>query len=419
MRRFPLLALLCLAAGCSRPVDALPSTETASGDTTFVRTDVAGLADTARLAEVWRHRVAFRDEASAQDGGSVITALTIGPDGALWSALRARGVVRVAADGSSAEPVLGTDTLGVITGLAALAGGGVLVRDDRGRVVRLDRRGLVEASAVLELGWPVPARDGVLVDAEGNAWVGLGAIFEDSAAVDFPRAAYLRLGADLAAVDTLRVPAYLTHECPTLSRAHYASGRFEDIRGRYLPKVTWALLPTGELAVGCPAEYAFDVIGADGDVRRVGKAWHPVPVSSSERTSYMTLWLMQMRGAGRHPWGWQETQLASRKPAYQALLGARDGRIWVRTASPSRAQTTPDTWALVGLPDLIWVEPAAGAFDVFERDGRLVGHVELPEALGYSALLGRPDPVIAGDTLWAAVPDSAGWAVARLEVRWP
>jgi hypothetical protein len=76
---------------------------------------------------------------------------------------------------------------------------------------------------------------------------------------------------------------------------------------------------------------------------------------------------------------------------------------------------------MAGLPDTLWVEPASGTFDVFDVDGQLLGHVAFPGAVGYSPLLGRPDPVVRGDTVWVLVPSERGDGndLARFLVVWP
>ncbi len=79
----------------------------------------------------------------------------------------------------------------------------------------------------------------------------------------------------------------------------YASGFFQDIRERYIPKIKAAVNRDGELIVGCPAEYVFDVLRRDGTVLRVRRDdWEPVAISSEEADNYVDGWTRQLRDLG-------------------------------------------------------------------------------------------------------------------------
>jgi hypothetical protein len=79
-------------------------------------------------------------------------------------------------------------------------------------------------------------------------------------------------------------------------------------------------------------------------------------------------------------------------------------RPGVRTAD-ERAEAAPNRFS-----EPVWTEPVA--FDVFEPDGTFLGEVSAPEGF-----LRYPEPVMRGDTVWAATEDTDGVRyVKRLEV---
>jgi hypothetical protein len=127
-----------------------------------------------------------------------------------------------------------------------------------------------------------------------------------------------------------------------------------------------------------------------------------------------------MNNSGIHErWEWPNPSLPETRPAYQRLLVAGGGRIWVWPAQASRQEPAPPDWPLVGLPSVLWTEATTGVFDVFGVDGRLLGHVRLPTRVPYSGYPNTPDPVIRGDTLWAITLDEGGaQAVERFRVAW-
>ena len=413
-----LLSLLNLVAlvswGCNPTppgTGSTPETRSRAGDTILVTNPSPGLPDTARLEEVWR---------LPQDS---VTALARGPDGGILLARRGNGIHRVSPDGKSSREVA-PGPFEIVTGLAAPADGGILVRDEgAGLVLKVSPHGGVEGRSPLPKGFPVYRHDALTLDTRGRGWLALGARFPSrEEPVTYPRPVFVRLGPDLEPRDTLFVPDRFAEACPTLSQERFSSGRFEDFRVRYYPKVKWGFHPDGYLVAGCSADYTWEAIPPTGELLRVEKEWQALETPRDERLSFQTVWTAQMNLSGRYEeWGWIGSQLPRTRPAYHLLRPERAGRTWVWPVGPSMKSPTPATWPLAGLPDTLWVEPDRGTFDVFEADGTLRGHVAFPEALGYSPLRGGVHPLIVGDTLWVLVPGQEGGseALVRLEVIWP
>ena len=59
------------------------------------------------------------------------------------------------------------------------------------------------------------------------------------------------------------------------------------------------------------------------------------------------------------------------------------------------------------------------AFDVFDTEGRWIGHVNTPESWDGDPYPGTQDPYIKGDTIWAVVKEEFDVRyIARFEVEW-
>ena len=66
-----------------------------------------------------------------------------------------------------------------------------------------------------------------------------------------------------------------------------------------------------------------------------------------------------------------------------------------------------------GRPQMRYAEPPA--FDVFEPDGRFLGHVRVPEDFRSS-----PDPIVRGDYVWAVARDELDViSIVRYKVTFP
>jgi hypothetical protein len=310
----------------------------------------------------------------------------------------------------------------LLTGVGVLPDGRVVVREARrGRVSIHDHQGSEVRAWAVGGGRPPHGRDALLVADDGTLLLGIGPDFSRSTPrLGYPRAVYQRVRIDGTVLDTLWIDDGVAAECPTPSEERFRAGWFEDLRSRHVPKPLWGIGRDGTLAYGCPARYAFTVRSPGGRRIEVSRSWRPLAVSAQERKDFVALWTTQMNASGARPgWNWHDANLPEVRPAFQRLLMADDGRVWVWPARPTVQNPAPPDWPLAGLPSVIWSAASTGAFDVFEADGRLRGHVRLPERLPYTSLPDTPDPVIRGDTLWAVtVADDGVSAVERFRVRW-
>jgi hypothetical protein len=391
-------------------------------DTVFVHNRVPERSDTARLREVLRigqrdgpPEYAFQsiNAFTVDDASNIYIAEPSGPV-RMYDA-GGRFVMLVARQGG------GPGEVAYPIGLVVTADGRLFVRDGtnaRINVYAPDGRPVDH--------WPVPpgrlayGRDAI-VSTERGLHIGVNRTLPPGAgALTFPRPAYARLDSSGAIVDTVFVPARFTEACPTQSEGWFRAGVFEDLRAPYLPKVRWALAPSGTLIAGCSADYVFDLVRDDGTVLRASRDWVPLEASAEERASFR-----DVITAGQNEtnlfrrWTWRGPDLPEERPAYQRFIVAEDGRIWVWPTHARRPESVPRTLEQRGYPPRVWVDPQTGAFDVFEPSGRWLGTVALPASVPYRPDPGTADPFIRGDTVWAVVVDSLDLEyLARFQVEW-
>jgi hypothetical protein len=155
---------------------------------------------------------------------------------------------------------------------------------------------------------------------------------------------------------------------------------------------SWAVTSDGEVVATIGNRYAVDVHLADGTVRRITKAFDPVPVSAEERAAEeeRVTRSFQREIPG---WRWDGPGIPANKPPISSVRSGSDRTIWVTTAQPGTAlpeeERTQDARTFV-------VEPLV--FDVFRTDGRFLGQVAAPP--GFQI---QPHPVFGPEHVWAVV----------------
>jgi hypothetical protein len=243
------------------------------------------------------------------------------------------------------------------------------------------------------------------VDSGGNVYISVNPVFQaDGTPQRWPRPVYYRLDDSGRVVDTISAPARFTEKCPVLSNSHFRAGWFEDIRWTFIPKVTWALAPNGDLAVGCPAAESFDVMHADGRVTRVVWHWPAVRATRGERDQFRQSVQLTERQVMKN-WQWTGPGLPDIKPPYLRILPNQDGGFWLWRSRKGVRERMP-AGAPPELGKYWWKNSPSSTFDVFRQDGRYLGEVHAPDNLVFEGHPGTADPLIRGDTVWAVTHDS-------------
>ena len=221
-----------------------------------------------------------------------------------------------------------------------------------------------------------------------------------------------RYGPDGVAGDTVVAPTY-DFERPMIRGQREGNSSSNGVP--FAPDQHWVMLPSTAMVSGLATDYRFTISGPDGIVRVTREGWQPVPVQSEEGEERERQATENMR-QNFPGWTWNGPPIPGTKPAYGDLLGGEDGRIWVqvptlgvpfRTAAEAASAERESERV-----EFRFREPIA--FDVYEGDGRYLGHVRAPD--GFRRF---PAPIFRGDTVWAVTedPDTGVPQVVRFRVR--
>lgn len=170
----------------------------------------------------------------------------------------------------------------------------------------------------------------------------------------------------------------------------------------FTPTPLWTVTPDGAIVAGLGSAYLLTVLSNDLPMT-IEMPWTPVPVTGDESREQQ-LEVEAMIASDIEGFSWDGAEMPNTKPAFVALVAGEDGTIWVQTSQPGEAFRSAaereQAEAETDRPERRFAEPVV--FDVFDRGGRYLGEVSAPS--GFST---NPDPVIRGDTVWAAVIDPA------------
>ena len=452
-RALVVVLMTVVAGGCSdgTPDSSRPDSSRQLGDTTFVFSS-SPLRGTASLREV--SRIGMIDGPPEYLLGAV-PMFTVGPDGSLFIA--DRGTLRLYdAAGTYVRTIArrgeGPGEMTYVTGLDVSMDGLVAALDMGNRRVNVfSPDGTIVREIRLSVGRsggrPGFGRDAIRWD-ERELWIALKPprSGSDTLSAGQQRPLFGRLAGHEEVMDTVFLPTRAWKGCERRLPAYFG-GIFEDIRLPHLPFAHWTRNRTGTLAFGCSASYAIDLARPDGGVTRISRAWEP-PVRTDDEHEYWSEWfrigdLARRRdyqtllslGRGEEIVSLPPIPILPReRPAFLRLWLADDGRLWARPGGPgwSRPWTEEERRLLLqrrqqlqlpggGLSARFWDywNPTDG-FDVFDRDGRWIGHVNTPESWGADPYPGSTDPYFKGDTIWAVVKDELDVRyIARFEVEWP
>lgn len=397
------LALLLLATACGGGGDAAPDRVSVQvdtlGDTIVVRT-LAGSAwgDTGRLVPELTIGVADGPEEYLLGR---IRSLAVSPQGEIYLMdAQVPALRKYAADGSYLM-TLGREGSG--PGEYRQPDGGLAVLSD-GRVVLRDpgnaRFAIYAADGSYLEQWPVTAgfNTGRKLYRSDQDHVYTMVLLE----TDLPPWQWTygmsHYAPDGTILDTLVVPK-LGYEPPTVRGQRDGNSSTQYVP--FTPTAPWAFSPLGYAVSGIGDRYRFTLFRPEGPLV-IEKAADPVavlPEEGAERRAQVT-WDMEQNFPG---WRWNGDPVPDTKPAFTDLMPAEDGRIWVRVSTRGErvdevASALPPREGSTPRPESHFLEPVA--FDVFEPDGRYLGHVVAPE--GFQT---GPTPVIRGDTVWAVTID--------------
>ena len=449
MTRALVVGLVTLAiGGCGEATSDSSGSNSSQqvGDTTFVFSS-APLRGTATLREV--SRIGMIDGPPEYLLGTAPT-FTVGPDGSLFVAdqgtLRhydatgtyVRTIARQGRGPGELRSVVGMDLSD--DGLVAVLDLGnrrVNVFSPDGTLVREIRLG-----AGPEAGRPAYGRDAIRWDDDGQLWIGLNPPRRGADTLGAaPRPLFGRLAGHEAVTDTVFLPPRAWAGCERRLPS-YSGGFMEDNRLRHMPFAQWSRGRTGVLAFGCSASFTIDVARPGGGLTRLSKEWEP-RVRTDPEYEY---WSDGFRGANLQRRRNNEILISlgraaevmpippipilpRERPAFLRLWFTDDGRLWAWPGAPgwSRAWTEEELGFLrqqaggERIPPRFWAywNPTDG-FEVFDADGRWIGHVDTPETWATAPYPGRGDPYFRGDTVWALVREEFDVRyLVRFEVEWP
>ncbi len=185
----------------------------------------------------------------------------------------------------------------------------------------------------------------------------------------------------------------------------YSSGAMLAQPVPFWPVPTWALAPTGAMVFGDADTYRFTVEKPEGSRLVVESHYEPVAVEAEEADWHRSRVRQYLRQADPS-WQWEGPEIPATKPAYQDLVPARSGEVWVVRPGPGYLTAGCEAMGVLEAPETCWSDTRI--VEVFGADGRLSGRVAVPPDLAFV-----PRPVIDAETLVAVVVDAAGTIMVK------
>ncbi|HEY0929867.1 MAG TPA: 6-bladed beta-propeller [Gemmatimonas sp.] len=222
---------------------------------------------------------------------------------------------------------------------------------------------------------------------------------------------YVVLSADGAVRDSIQRPYWLPEPALVISR--FSVGAMIGDNVPFAAQPRWTVSPFGYVVSGVGNRYAITLHRPDRPLR-IERDVSPVPTTPQERTASEAAVTANMRTVNPQ-WTWNGLPIPRVKAFFSDIRVAADGRIWVErpvAGAPveyDSAAVSPDIVPPIG------AGPAPGtrekreqlAFDVFSRDGYLLGSVQPPPESRITFMR--------GDYVWGVVSDDMGRSVV---VRW-
>lgn len=405
------LASSCGSESVSRRAAEWMATVDTVGDTTVIRT-TGGSAwpDTAELVQ--RMSIGVLDGPDEYMFGRV-TSMAVTDRGEVYAMDRHVPVLRkYDADGNHLFD-LGREGEG--PGEYRQPDGGLAVLSD-GRVVLRDpgnaRFNVYAADGTFLETWPLPSGGGFstsrrLYRDRGDSLYSMILLDRGAAVTDW-RYGLARVTPAGEHTDTLVAPTW-NFERSVVSGSREGSSSSQGVP--FSADIEWTFSPLGYFVGARTDDYRIDLLR--DQPLRIERSYTPVPVRSEEAAEREHRIIEQMK-ANFGSWRWNGPPIPDTKPPIRDLHVGEDGRIWVQVSLPGVETMTEEEARAeeerTGDPQIRFEESVA--FDVFEPDGRYLGHVRAPD--GFQAY---PTPTFRGDTVWAAISDDLGViSIVRFEV---
>jgi hypothetical protein len=142
------------------------------------------------------------------------------------------------------------------------------------------------------------------------------------------------------------------------------------------PRFLWGWHPDGYFVSVASSRYEIEV-SRPGRALRIERSAPAIPISDAERDWDQEQITFQMV-RNQPGWVWRGPAIPSEKPPVSGLSIARDGRIWVRVATPSQVIPEEDRDPQIEGRGPVRQFRDPVEYEVFESDGTFVGRVRLP-----------------------------------------
>jgi hypothetical protein len=196
-------------------------------------------------------------------------------------------------------------------------------------------------------------------------------------------------------VDTVPIPD-VGYEAPSLEARSEDGASINGLPFGPGEHATWH--PGGFFIHGISDEYSFTLLDPTGPLR-VERSVELPRVTDGEKAEERARLTRSLRYTDPN-WRWDGPPIPDRKPAFDDLFVARDGRIWVYRQGPGVERDDPNYDPTD--PDSVedrWRDTPL--YDVFERDGTFLGTVEAPLEMSR-----YPTPVFGREHVWAVSRDA-------------
>lgn len=269
---------------------------------------------------------------------------------------------------SIGQPGNGPGELGAVAGPVLVTAGDTLVVPD---VQTNNRVSLFATDGTFLTSWPVQMETGIPIRWEttpGGSLVNQVRPFGQGAAETMD--AIVSIGADGTVLDTLKsVPSGRTFQMG-------ADGPPEF--NFFSPEPAWALYPNNQVLLGVNDQYAVGLYGSDGALKRsIRRPTTRQPVGEADQAAFMNAIESAWESAGVPPQGIQQLRsfvnFADNYPAFLQFLAGPEGTIWVQHVADIAAMSEEELATFNPLLSL-----GGSRWDVFDREGRYLGPVDMP-----------------------------------------